>query len=61
MLAAYILSLLIAIFIGVAMARNRVVEATFLPILDILQSIPILGFYPIILSLVVRWRTRALV
>ena len=53
MLVAYILSLLIAIFLGVAMARNRVVEATFLPILDILQSIPILGFYPIILSLVV--------
>ena len=50
MFAAYLLSLLIALFTGIAMARNRVVEAVLLPILDVLQSIPILGFFPVVLS-----------
>lgn len=46
MLAAYVLSILLALILGVAMARNRSVERLLLPILDILQSIPILGFFP---------------
>jgi len=53
MFAAYLLSLLIALFTGIAMARNRVVESILLPILDVLQSIPILGFFPVVLSVLV--------
>ncbi|WP_434731147.1 ABC transporter permease subunit [Thermogladius sp. KZ2Tp1] len=53
MFAAYLLSLLIALFTGIAMARNRVVETVLLPILDVLQSIPILGFFPVVLSVLV--------
>jgi len=49
MMAAYIISVIIALVTGSAMARNRVVEAVTLPILDVLQSIPILGFFPVVL------------
>lgn len=50
MLAAYVLSVLLALVFGVAMARSRSVERFLLPILDILQSIPILGFFPAALA-----------
>lgn len=48
MFAAYVISLLLALITGVAMARNKYVETVLLPILDVLQSIPILGFFPAI-------------
>jgi len=53
MLAAYMLSLILAIVTGVAMARNKYVESILLPILDVLQSIPILGFFPAVLAVFV--------
>lgn len=46
MLSAYVLSVISALLLGSLMARNRAVERVLLPILDILQSIPILGFFP---------------
>ncbi|NAZ24722.1 MAG: ABC transporter permease subunit [Thermofilum sp.] len=49
MLVAYIISVLLALLVGSAMARNKLIEAVTLPILDILQSIPILGFFPVVL------------
>ncbi|MGC9010261.1 MAG: ABC transporter permease subunit [Sulfolobales archaeon] len=49
MFIAYIISLIIALNLGISMARNRYLESLLLPILDILQSIPILGFFPIAL------------
>lgn len=54
MFSAYMLSLLLSIIIGVAMARNKYVESFLLPILDVLQSIPILGFFPIALILLIQ-------
>lgn len=54
MFAAYLLSLLASIVIGVAMARNKRVESLLIPVLDILQSIPILGFFPIALLLLMN-------
>ena len=53
MLIAYVLSLIIAVVTGVAMARSKHVESILLPVLDILQSIPILGFFPVVLALFV--------
>lgn len=50
MTVAYIASVAIALVTGTAMARNRFVERLLLPILDILQSIPILGFFPAALA-----------
>ncbi len=52
-LAAYVLSLLFALTYGYWAARDRVAERVLIPALDILQSIPVLGFMPgLVLGLV---------
>lgn len=47
MVLAYGLSLIFAIVYGYFAATNKVAEKVLLPILDILQSVPILGFFPV--------------
>ncbi|MEM3646935.1 MAG: ABC transporter permease subunit, partial [Thermofilum sp.] len=54
MIVAYIVSVTLAVMLGSWMARSRTVERVLLPILDILQSIPILGFFPAALLLFAR-------
>jgi NitT/TauT family transport system permease protein len=49
MCVAYALSLAFAIVYGYFAATNRVAEKILLPILDILQSVPILGFFPLVI------------
>ncbi len=49
MTAAYLLSLLFALAYGYAAAHNRTAERVLLPLLDILQSVPILSFLPVVL------------
>lgn len=49
MLAAYILSLTFSIFYGYAAARSKRAERWLMPLLDILQSVPILSFLPVVL------------
>ncbi|HLY24989.1 MAG TPA: ABC transporter permease subunit [Aggregatilineales bacterium] len=49
MLAAYILSMLFSILYGYFAATNPKAEQIMLPILDVLQSVPILSFLPIVL------------
>src|SRR2546426_7066424 len=49
MVAAYVLSLLFAISYGHTVATNRRAATVMLPVMDILQSIPILGFFPFVL------------
>lgn len=44
--ASYIFSLLAAVILGFSMANNRRVERFLLPVLDILQSVPVVGFFP---------------
>lgn len=44
--AAYIASLVFALLYAYAAARNRVAERLLIPLLDILQSIPVLSFLP---------------
>lgn len=52
MLAAYLLSLIFALIYGYIAAQRKQAEKILIPILDILQSIPILSFLPLtILSL----------
>src|SRR2546425_1098290 len=46
MFAAYALSLVFAIAYGTTMALNKKAAVIMLPVLDILQSVPILGFFP---------------
>ncbi len=49
MFAAYLLSLVFSLFYGYAAARNRTARAVLMPLLDVLQSVPILSFLPIVL------------
>ena len=49
MIIALVLSILFALVVGIAAARNKRAEAVFIPLLDVLQSIPILGFFPIVI------------
>jgi NitT/TauT family transport system permease protein len=49
MAAAYFLSLFFSLFYGYAAARNRGARTVLMPLLDILQSVPILSFLPVVL------------
>lgn len=49
MLVAYLLSLTFSIIYGYNAARNPKAERWLMPLLDILQSVPILSFLPIVL------------
>jgi NitT/TauT family transport system permease protein len=44
------LSILFALVIGITAARSKRAEAVILPLLDIFQSIPILGFFPFVIG-----------
>lgn len=49
MAIAYLLSLIFTLVYGYAAARNRTAEKVLMPLLDVLQSIPILSFLPVVL------------
>ncbi|GAB4506194.1 MAG: ABC transporter permease subunit [Anaerolineales bacterium] len=49
MLAAYALSMLFTLTYGRWAAYNRRAEAVLMPLLDVLQSVPILSFLPVVL------------
>ncbi|MEM0276859.1 ABC transporter permease subunit [Pyrobaculum sp.] len=49
MAVALLLTVAVAYAIGYAMFRSRRVETFMLPLLDVLQSVPILGFFPLAL------------
>lgn len=49
MFAAYVLSLLFTLVYGYVAAYNRRAEQVMLPLLDVLQSVPILSFLPVVL------------
>jgi len=49
MLAAYILSTVFTLFYGRLAAYNKRAEKVLLPLLDVLQSVPILSFLPVVL------------
>src|SRR5579875_3379461 len=52
---ALLLSILFSWAVGIAAARNRKAERIILPVLDVLQSIPILGFFPVVLLIFVSY------
>ena len=51
MVVAYALSLVFALTYGYYAAAHRGGERVMIPVLDILQSIPILGFFPVVILL----------
>jgi NitT/TauT family transport system permease protein len=57
--AAYVLSLLFTLVYGTLAAHNRQAERVMLPVLDVLQAIPVLGFLPgLVLAMVALFPTR---
>jgi len=57
--AALIFSFLFALGFGLAAAKSRLAEQLLLPVLDILQSIPVLGFLPgLVLGLMALFPAR---
>ncbi|HYK94177.1 MAG TPA: ABC transporter permease subunit [Thermoplasmata archaeon] len=54
MFFAYLLSLVFALSYGYFAATSRTGERILIPILDILQSVPILGFFPVVIILFVK-------
>ena len=49
MAIAYLFSLLFTLIYGYTAARNRTAQKVMLPLLDVLQSVPILSFLPVVL------------
>jgi len=49
MLLALLASIVFSLAIGILAARNRRAESVIIPLLDVFQSIPILGFFPIVI------------
>jgi NitT/TauT family transport system permease protein len=48
MFAAYLLSLLFSLTYGYTAARSKTAERIMLPVIDVLQSVPILSFLPVV-------------
>lgn len=46
---ALVISIIFSWAVGIAAARNRIANRIIIPALDVLQSIPILGFFPVVL------------
>jgi len=46
MLAAYVVALFFSLIYGTAAARSRARERVMIPIIDIAQSVPVVGFFP---------------
>ncbi len=53
MFAALGISIIISIFVGIYAATHKIAEKLIMPIIDILQTIPILAFFPVVIFLIV--------
>jgi NitT/TauT family transport system permease protein len=56
MLVAYAVSLMIAVPLALAIASTRRMQRVFLPIADILQSVPVLAFFPVVVVFFAAYR-----
>jgi NitT/TauT family transport system permease protein len=55
LLIAFVLALVLALPIAILIVENPTVERFLLPVFDVLQSIPILAFFPILIAVFVKW------
>ena len=53
MFAAMLVSLVLALSYGIAAAKYKRAQKVMIPLLDILQSVPILGFFPVAIFLLI--------
>jgi NitT/TauT family transport system permease protein len=51
---AYVLSMVIGVPLGLLAERSHKVESVLLPVYDVLESIPVLAFFPVIILFFVR-------
>jgi NitT/TauT family transport system permease protein len=51
---AYIFSLVIGVALGLLAERGRRLESALLPIFDVLESMPVLAFFPVVIILFLR-------
>jgi NitT/TauT family transport system permease protein len=57
--AAYVLSLIFTLVYGTFAAHNKRAEKVMIPVLDVLQAIPVLGFLPgLVLAMIALFPTR---
>lgn len=54
LMVAYFFSLVIGIALGMLAERGRSLESALLPIFDVLESMPVLAFFPVIIVLFLR-------
>jgi NitT/TauT family transport system permease protein len=54
LLAAFILALAISLPLSLLITRNKTAEKIFLPLFDIVQSVPVLAFFPVIILIFVH-------
>ena len=52
MLVALGLSIVFSVFVGIAAATSKRAEAVVLPAIDVLQTVPILAFFPVVIYLI---------
>ncbi|HYB68955.1 MAG TPA: ABC transporter permease subunit, partial [Candidatus Acidoferrales bacterium] len=52
---ALVLSIIFSWVVGVAAARNRMANLVIIPVLDVAQSVPMLGFFPVVLVVFVAF------
>jgi NitT/TauT family transport system permease protein len=52
---AYVLSLVVAVPLALLVTHNALAERIFLPFFDIMQSLPVLAFFPVIIVFFVHW------
>lgn len=60
MLAAYIISFAFSVVYGFYAAKSKRNERIMIPILDILQSVPILGFFPVVMFALISFLPTAI-
>ena len=53
MLVALLISILLGLAIGIYAARREWAEKIIMPIIDILQTLPILAFFPFVIYVIV--------
>jgi NitT/TauT family transport system permease protein len=46
MFIALFVSIIIGLFTGIAIARSKILNKIFMPVIDVLQTLPILAFFP---------------
>lgn len=52
---AYALSLLVAVPLAILVTHNRLTERILLPFFDVLESVPVLAFFPVVILFFVRY------